>query len=347
MRTCTLWFLLALAALVGTVQSQEITGLYSNLESADVTIDGDAAGCALQMQLLSGEEVLQARSLALDGPGTWAISWSRFEAEKGSYRVCARLLKNGTKIAQRCYDFYYGGVSALRFDVRDFYADSRGMHLSLSSSDPTIVDIYYMLLSGGKAVYVDQERAVSISGSFATPFQVNYAWKQILENGREYEGRVKIVELNHNQTRAFMNSFVAREDAGISDTYQDETGASATVVGASRVPFEGSLRFVLSQNVTEIGTVLKRTPVLLTGDDETVEVSWNKTLAPGVYHLYTELIGGDGEIKDVEENIIEAKVIAKTNSSGPESQKKSPMPDGLAAAVALITSALLVKRKKG
>ncbi|HUI39610.1 MAG TPA: hypothetical protein VLY86_01635 [Methanothrix sp.] len=345
MGTCTLWFLLALVALMGTVQSQEITGLYSNLESADVTIDGDAAGCVLQMQLLFGEAVLQTRSLALDGPGTWAISWSRFEAEEGSYRVCARLLKNGTEVSQKCYDFYYGGVSALRFDVRDFYADSRGMHIAISSSDPTIVDIYYMLLSGGKAVYVDQERAVSISGSFATPFQVNYAWKHILEKGREYEGRVKIVELNHNQTRAFMNSFVASEDARISDTYQDETGASATVVGNSRVPFEGRLRFVLSQNGTETDVVEKRAPVLLTDDDETVEVSWNKTLAPGVYHLRTELIGGDGEIKDVEENLIDAKVTAKINSSEPERQNKSPMPSGLAAA-ALIMCALLLRKKK-
>lgn len=345
MRICTLWFLLALAVVIGTVQSQEIANLYSNLESADVTIDGDAAGCVLQMQLLSGEKVLQARSLALDGPGTRAISWPQFEAEKGSYRVCASLLKNVTKIAQRCNDFYYGGVSAIRFDVRDFYADSRGMHLSISAGDPTIVDIYYMLLSGGKAVYVDKESAVSISGSFSTPVQVNYAWKQILEKGREYEGRVKIVELNHNQTRAFMNSFVAREDARISDTYQDETGASATVVGNSRVPFEGRLMFVLLQNGTQIGAVEKRTPVLLTDDDETVEISWNKTLAPGVYHLRTVLIGGDGEIKDVEENMIEAKVIAKSNSSETESQKKSPLPAGLAAA-ALITCALLVRKKR-
>lgn len=344
MRTCTLWFLFALAALIGTVQSQEIADLYSSLESADVTINKDAAGCVLQMQLLSDGKVLQTRSLALDGPGTWAISWSPFEAEEGPYSVCARLSKNSTVISKRCYDFHYGGISAIRFDVRDFYADSRGMHLSISDSDPTIVDIDYMLLSGGKAIYVDKERAVSISGGFATPFQVNYAWKQILEKGKEYEGRVKIVELNHNQTRAFMNSFVAREDARISDTYQDETGASATVVGNSRVPFEGMLSFLLSQNGTRIGAVEKRTPVLLTDDDETVEVSWNKTLAPGVYRLRTELIGGDGEIKDVEENVIEAKVIAKINSTEPESQK-SPMPAGLAAA-ALIVCALLVRKKK-
>ena len=48
-------------------------------------------------------------------------------------------------VSKKCSSFFYGGVQPIRFDVRDFYADSRGMHLSISASDPTIVDIYYML----------------------------------------------------------------------------------------------------------------------------------------------------------------------------------------------------------
>ena len=36
-----------------------------------------------------------------------------------------------------------------------------------------------------------------------------------------------------------MNSFRAVDDAMITETYQDETGASATVIGNSRVPFKG------------------------------------------------------------------------------------------------------------
>ena len=181
--------------------------------------------------------------------------------------------------------FFYGGVEPIRFDVRDFRADSRGMHLSISASDPTIVDIYYMLISGNKAIYITREEAVPITGSFSTAIQKDYAWKQLLENGRDYAGRVKIVELNHNQTRAFMNTFRAREDAEITETYQDETGASATVLGNSRVPFEGKLRFILSQNAVVLNTTEKKTPVLLTGDDETVEITWNETLTPGIYQL--------------------------------------------------------------
>jgi len=199
------------------------------------------------------------------------------------------------------------------------------LHLSISATDPTIVDIYYMLAAGDKAIYVSREKAIPISGGFATPVKIDYPWKQILNNDQEYTGRVKIVELNHNQTRAFQNAFIATDDAIITETYQDETGASATILGNSRVPFEGKLRFTLSQNSTVLIVVEQKTPVLLTGDDETVEISWNHTLEPGVYQLQTSLIGNNGDIRDEMESIIDAKPMAKPVNTT-QSEKKSPPP---------------------
>jgi hypothetical protein len=137
-----------------------------------------------------------------------------------------------------------------------------------------------------------------------------------------------------------MNPFSAKDDALITETYQDETGASATVIGNSRVPFEGTLRWTLSQNGTKLRTVEKRTPVLLTGDDETIEISWNETLRPGVYQLQTVLMGQGGDVKDLEENIIEAKPIIKGNASETAAQKKSPLASGTAF-VALIVAVFL------
>ncbi len=342
MKCYMVWLLAALAAFMGAAQSQEIVDLYSNVDSLDTTIKGDVTGCILQTDLIFSGEVLQSKKMILDEPGTWIARWSPFEAEKGSYDACASLWKNGRLISKKCYNFFYGGVEPIRFDVRDFRADSRGMHLSISASDPTIVDIYYMLISGNKAVYVTKDQAVPITGSFAAPVQEDYTWRQILENNREYTGRVKIVELNHNQTRAFMNPFVASDDALITETYQDETGASATVVGNSRVPFEGSLRFILSQNGTVLNVTEKKTPVLLTGDDETVEISWNKTLEPGIYQLRTILLGSGGDVKDLEENIIEALPIVRTNST--ETEKKSPL--SIATTAAAILAIALLRRRR-
>lgn len=345
MRISAVWHLAVLTVLMTlavTAQSFEIMDLYSGVDSADVTLNGDVAGKSLQMDLISDGKVLMTRNVTLDGPGTRIVRWSPFDAEKGNYDVCASLWGDGTRVSKKCYSFFYGGIEPVRFDVRDFHADSRGMHLAISASDSTVVDIYYMLLQGDKAVYVTREQAVPISGSLGLPIQKDYAWKPILENGQEYAGRVKIVELNHNQSRAFMNSFRAADDAMITETYQDETGASATVVGNSRVPFEGSLRFVLSQNGMVINTTEKKTPVLLTGDDETVEITWNRTLDPGVYQLRTVLVGGSGNVMDLEENIIEAKPIVRSNST--DAAKSAAFTSGFAA-LAMLVMVLLRRRR--
>lgn len=344
----------------GTSPTPDISDIYSSIESADVTALGDVAGMKLHMDLISEGTTLMSRELLLDGPGTWVVTWPKFEAEKGSYSVCARLETGSDEygedrhdgqdsgrnsvLARKCYKFYYGGVEPIRFDVRDFRADSRGMHLAISASDPTVVDIYYMLMQGSRAVYVNREQAAAIAGSYSMPIVRDYAWKQILEDGRPYAGRVKIVELNHNQTRAFMNSFTAEEDALITETYQDETGASATVLGNSRVPFAGSLRFVLTQNETVVNVTEKRTPILLSGDDETVEISWNETLPEGVYQLRTLLVDRRGGIMDLEENVIEAEPIVRANAT--DEAEKAPFPAEAAALAALLAALLRGRRDR-
>jgi hypothetical protein len=93
------------------------------------------------------------------------------------------------------------------------------MHLIISARDPAVVDIDYILFEGNKAVYLTRELSVSISGSIAIPIVKDHTFRQVLQKGNIYQGRVKIIELNHNQTRAFMNSFKAVDDAIITETY--------------------------------------------------------------------------------------------------------------------------------
>lgn len=337
------WILfLILVALAGDSQGQEIVDLYSGIDSSDVTVAGEAAGAVLRMELVLNGDVVRSREIGLDGPGTWVVRWDLPDPEEGSYDACASLLVNGTPVSRRCYSFLYGDEVPLRFDVRDFRVDSMGVHLSIAAKDPTMADIYYMLLSGDRAIHVAREEAVPIIGTTA---QKDFYWKQVLENGRRYSGRVKIVELGHNQMRALTGTFIAADDARITETYQDETGASATVLGRSRVPFVGRLIFVLSRNGTVIGSVEKRTPVLLAGDDETVEVSWNSTLEPGVYHLRTILVGERGDIKDLEENIIEAEpLILPANTT--ETERRSAAPAGAAALALISAAAFMVWRRR-
>jgi hypothetical protein len=344
MKSTAVWPLMVLAMLLGTAHGQDITDLYSSIESCDVAVDGDVAGCTLLLELLSNGEAIQSQPLELDGPGTWIAQWAPFPSQETPLDVCASLERDGALVSKRCYSFLYGGQTPIRFDVRDFYADSKGMHLSVLADDPTMVDIYYMLISGNKAVYVSKDHAMPVAGGLAAPLQVNHAWPQVLENGKEYRGRVKIVELNQGQTRAFMNPFIAKEDASITETYEDESGASATILGNSRVPFQGSLKFVLSRNGTRLASVETKTPVLLTGDDETVEISWNKTLDPGLYHLSILLLGEEGEVKDLEESVIEAKPLPQAANASLEGEKRSPGAGALGI-VSLVLASLLKRRK--
>jgi hypothetical protein len=336
--------LLVLLMVLGTASGQEIADIYSSIESCDVTVDGDAAGCLLLLELTASGKVIQSQTLELDGPGTWIAQWRPFSSQEASYEVCASLLRDGALVSRRCYSFLYGGQTSIRFDVRDFYADSKGMHLSLLADDPAIADVYYMLISGNKAEYVSVDYAVPVAGGLSAPLELNHAWPLVLEKGKEYIGRVKIVELNGGQTRAFMNAFIAKDDAAITETYEDEIGASATVLGNSRVPFQGSLKFQLSQNGTQLASVEAKAPVLLTGDDETVEVSWNKTLDPGLYHLSILLLDKDGEVKDLKESVIEAKPLARAANISSVEQKKSPGAGALSVA-AIVLAALLMRRK--
>jgi len=106
MRAYPVWLAVTILAFVSFAQSQEITDIYSNIESADVTVSGDVAHDLLQLDLLFKDQVLQTKQISLDGPGTWISTWDSFEAEKGPYQVCAALQKDGKKQSERCYKFF-------------------------------------------------------------------------------------------------------------------------------------------------------------------------------------------------------------------------------------------------
>ena len=129
----------------------------------------------------------------------------------------------------------------------------------------------------------------------------------------------------YSPSRGFIAStenFTARDDAKITDIYQDETGASATVFGRSQVPFEGSLNFSVyelqetsgNSSSVFVESIRERVPVLLTDDDETVEVAWKERLTEGVYRLEIELIGNDGDVIERRETIIESN-LTPSNAS--------------------------------
>jgi hypothetical protein len=347
MEICDMRSLLALLSVLLFIQepaiSQHVEDIYSNIDSCDVSLSGDVSGCYLLAELMRSGVVLSSHVLPVDTPGTVIISWNLSDQEEGAYEACASLTRDGTVLERRCHSFYHGGETPLRFDVRDFLADSSGIHMIIYAADPAIVDIYYMLISGDRAVYIYRDRSVKIAGGRGVPTLIEWKWPVLLSAGETYTGRVKIVEQSTGQTRAFMNRFVAVENARITETYEDEMGASATVLGISRVPFRGSLRFVLT-NGTDVEVVEKRTPVLLEGDDETVEISWNRTLDPGIYHLRVLLLNSSGAVVDLRESVIEAEPVIRREQNESASSRSSPFPPVLAGVIAILSVRQIIRR---
>lgn len=338
-----LTLLSVLLLIQGPAISQQVDDIFSNIDSCDVTVSGDVSGCDLQADLMRSGVILSSRVVPLDAPGTLIISWNLSDPDEGAYEACASVARNGTLLGRRCYSFYHGGEVPVRFDVRDFLADSSGIHMVIYAADPAIVDIYYMLISGNRAVYVYRDRSVKIAGGRGVPTLLEWKWPVLLNAGERYAGRAKMVELSTGQTRAFMNGFVAVENARITETYEDEMGASATVLGTSRVPFRGSLRFVLT-NATEVEVVEKKTPVLLEGDDETVEVSWNRTLDPGIYRLKVMLLNSSGAVVDLRESVIEAEPVIRKASNESTASKSSPSAPAVAGLIAMISVRVILRR---
>lgn len=311
----------------------DVVDLYADLQSCEVTTQGTDENYLLEVNLISPQGANQSRSIKVNGPGTWVISWDTDSAAEGSYKAMARLHQDGKTMSCRSYDFHQGGRVPLRFDVRDFKADQKGLSLLVHSDDMAVVDIYYMLIKNDKALYICKDPSVSLSSGTS---QLSYKWKGLLEKDTPYQGRIRIVERRNNQTRAFMSPFLAIEDADITETYEDGTGASATIIGRSAVPFQGYLKFDLYSNESFMESVHKRCPVLLDGDDETVEIAWEKVLEPGIFRLKVGLFSDDNSMVDFRETILEAK-FKPSASTAKISDEQSPIVIELAAGIIVIS----------
>jgi hypothetical protein len=308
-----------------------IAELYSDIESFDVTLYSaqPEENLTLEMSLVSPgretEEVIATQEFSTGSfPANTRVTkvgfWDVRSAERGSYTLKARLLENGQVLSESEYSFVYGSNSAFRLQVDDLVPNSEGITVVLSPNQASLFDIEYMLIDGHDVIYRATTEKASLT---SVPEAFSASWGSLLENNKEYAGRVKVQVYSPN--RGFIAStenFTARDDADITDIYQDETGASATVLGRSQVPFEGNLVFSVYKVQDTSGqgssvfveSVRERVPVLLNDDDETVEVAWKERLTEGVYRLEIELIGNDGDVIERRETIIESD-LSPSNAS--------------------------------
>lgn len=319
----------------GDAGTPRISELYSDLESFDVTVYSEEPdeGLTLEASLVrtesKTEELIDKQVFSIDEvpANTRVIKvgfWDVKGAEDGAYLLKARLLRDKELLSEAESKFVYGRRSIPRVRVNDLVPNSEGISVVISPNEPVLFDIEYMLVDGSDVVYTTRSEKLALT---VTPEAFSAAWGTLLENNREYLGRVKIqVYSPKRELVAATESFTAKDDAEITDIYEDETGASATVFGRSQVPFEGSLAFKVyelngdagSEATEPVESALERVPVLLTDDDETVEVAWKERLPRGVYRLEIELKGNDGDVIERRETIIESDLSPYSYVNGAE-----------------------------
>ncbi|HWQ48138.1 MAG TPA: hypothetical protein VN414_04165 [Methanosarcina sp.] len=316
----------------GETSTAHIADLYSDLESFDVTLYSDQPENNLNLEVLlvrpvgTNEKTLDRQVFSIDSiPANKQVIkvgfWNFGSSERGAYKLKARLLEGKQVISEAEYDFAYGTNSASRLQVNDLVANSQGISVALSPKEASLFDIEYMLVNGSDVVYTTKAEKLSLT---STPDVFSAPWGTLLENNKEYAGRVKIqVYSPEREIISSAEKFTASDKAEITDIYKDETGASATVYGRSQVPFEGNLVFSVYKlnansekgNASLIESVQQRVPVLLNNDDETVEVAWSHRLSEGMYRLEIELLGNDGDVIEHRETVIESNISQNSSVS--------------------------------
>jgi hypothetical protein len=315
----------------GEASAAHIVNLYSDLESFDVTLYSDKPYENLTFEVIlvrpagNYEKVLARQVFPVDSlPANTRVTkvgfWDIRNAERGAYSIRTTLIGDGQVLSELKYDFTYGTHSASKLRVGDLVPNSEGISIILSPVEAVLFDIEYMLVNGNDVVYTIKRDNVSLTN---IPETFSATWGILLENNRRYQGRIKIrVYSPQEETFVSTKPFIARDNAEITDIYKDETGASATVFGRSQVPFEGILAFTVynlndtRENAFEpLESIREKVPVLLNGDDETVEVAWKQRLPKGIYRLEIELSGNNGEIIERRETIIESNLSPYSNVS--------------------------------
>jgi len=312
-----------------------IAELFSDLESYDVTLYSNQPEEDLTLEVFlvrpdgGNEEVIATQTFPTGSfPANTRVMkvgfWEVRNAERGAYTIRARLLDQEKVLSESEYDFVYGSNSASRLQVDDLVPNSEGITVALSPNQASLFDIEFMLIDGHDVLYSTKTEKASLT---SVPEAFSASWGTLLENNKEYTGRVKIQVYSPN--RGFIASaenFTAVDDAEITDIYEDETGASATVLGRSQVPFEGNLVFSVYELQENSGngssvfieSVQEKVPVLLTDDDETVEVAWAERLTAGIYRLEIELLGNNGDVIERRETVIESDLpVSNASETGP------------------------------
>ncbi|HJH31599.1 MAG TPA: hypothetical protein C5S50_05360 [Methanosarcinaceae archaeon] len=332
-----LLLLLFISVQSASAQDISIVNVYSDVDSADFTIHADKhyENIIVRSDLIFDSKIISSKQFNIDkiSPDTditKVVFWG-IKPEAGYYHTEIAISLNSMDdgaVETKYSNFSYGRQAIPKIFIKDIVPDSMGISIILSPKvstlgvEPVLADVEYMLVDGDTVVYQTKNNRINVIQ--ATPLSKN--WNIRLENDHEYLTRVKVkIASPIDVVIARSKEFTAKDDAKITELYRDETGASVTVLGQSQVPFTGSIVFTVVKDGNIIGEISEKSPILMSGDDDTIEVTWGSRLATGIYGLTVKVVGNDNDVLDRWDTIIEVEHhIFADETPAPIPAKESP-----------------------
>jgi hypothetical protein len=277
-----------------------------------------------------------------------------FEKDKESY-TAQLFVKHGSEILDsRNLSFSYRSPILSNFKLIDFSADSEKASalITLTSStdlstglrsvqvpEPSVIDLNLKLLSGNEIVYSETQENIPLTDAYYKPIY----WPFLLEKGRNYTALLKVHSHAPDLTSAYRSDFKAEEKVEIvdKDVRVDEYGASVTIVGKSQVPFDGTIKVVLTPKEGKAKVFEETADILTSGKEDTLGIIW-QGIPKGDYNVKIYAVDLVGEVLDSYETVL--RVIEPVAEVTPA--EKSPAFDFLAALGVFLSLGIFLGRKE-
>lgn len=299
-----------------------ITDFFSdqNLSDATVRFEQPLENVSLVFTLSSENKILKSETFLLDHVEkgqeiTKVLFWGlkeNFGKDRESYKA-QLFIKNGSEILDsRNLSFSYRNPTLSKLKLIDFSADSEKASalITLASStnlismqvpEPSVLDLDLKLLSDTEVVYSESHENIPVTDAYYKPIY----WPLLLEKNRNYTAILKVHSHSSAITTAYRSDFRAEKKVEIvdKDIRVDEYGASVTVIGKYQVPFDGTIKVVLTPEEGEVKVFEETADILTAGREDTLGIVW-QGIPKGDYNVKIYVLNLEGEVLDSHETIL-------------------------------------------
>ncbi|MDJ1423293.1 MAG: hypothetical protein M5U10_15450 [Candidatus Methanoperedens sp.] len=339
------------SAFINPAAGLEIVDFFSDFTSSDVTINSSQAlqGRAV-FELFNEGNLVESHDVPFNikagEPATKVIVWQK-KPQQDYYTAKVSIFDDSKLLDSKTYQVSYGTVSLPGFHVVDFSPSNSGAQLLLRPFSPSVADIKIEMLDNNDIVYTETRKDVSLLMNA----EIKTTWPFLLTNDKEYTVRAKIFTHRLYASpliNTYIAYFTAADDVEIlrDDVEVDEYGASVTIRGKSRVPFDGSIVVNARNRATgEIQTFNQRVEeILVSGKEDTAGVVWGG-LAPGTYYIEILAVNQDNKTLDRYETILRIPEYASATETPPA--KSTPGFIALISILMVLAASRWLKRKGG